>query len=103
MSRPNPWTAAVVEHLTKTREPMSMTEIRSRFGSPLHRANLFKRLDGAVASGYLTKSWQGKEAFFAATGRLPQHYPATTPSWAAVGRNAPRVASIFHYAQGVRA
>lgn len=43
-----PHGAAVVDHLTKTREPMSMTEIRSRFGSPLNRAGLFNLSQAAL-------------------------------------------------------
>lgn len=99
--KPNPWTVAAVDYMIRAKRPMTIAEVYAAVpdGESEHMAG--KRIYHAVANGYLTAEKSGAVSLFEATGKRHPDVGETGPKWERAIK-CPRVASVFHLAQGVR-
>jgi hypothetical protein len=80
---------------------MSAAQVETLFGRPEGRSGRTSaRLDAAVQAGWLRKTNTGGEGAYSSTGAMPGR-SEPEPTWVGIGRDAPRVASVFDLAGGV--
>jgi len=101
MSTGTNYTLTVLRHMHRTGARMTVTQIEAQFGTPGGPGRIEDRVKAWCAHGYLRMVPGGAEGCYAATGSMPDDPAKPVPTWAAVGRNAPRVASVFDLARGV--